>query len=156
FERFGHWALLWGIGLAIVATIPWAAQLITAKGGLAFLAGGMGGGLGTFFKSRQGKLPAWLLASLVALLLCYGFLVLAYSAGYWSCPHADLPTPPRDVRWILAILVVLSVVVGLVVNLNYLTLHHYYRDRLMEAFMPDVDNVRQNRSAAARIADAAL
>jgi predicted acylesterase/phospholipase RssA len=159
FETFGHWALLWAIGLTIVATIPWAAQLLSAKGGIAFLLSGMAGGLGSFFKSRgdgNGKVPPGLLASVAALLLCYGFLVLAFEIGTWSYDAAVLLAPPIGQRWVLVLALIPSIVVGSVVNLNYLTLHHYYRDRLMEAFMPDIDMVRRNQSGAARKANSAL
>jgi hypothetical protein len=35
------------------------------------------------------------------------------------------------------------------VNLNYISIHRYYRDRLMETFMPDIDNALQDRTGRA-------
>ncbi len=47
-----------------------------------------------------------------------------------------------------------SVALGWLTNLNYLTLHRFYRDRLMEAFMPDVERVEDNSSGPAFKAEA--
>ncbi|UUX50597.1 hypothetical protein NUH88_02635 [Nisaea acidiphila] len=40
---------------------------------------------------------------------------------------------------------VLAIVSGYFVNANYISLHRFYRDRLMEAFMPMPEAVRENR-----------
>ncbi len=38
--------------------------------------------------------------------------------------------------WLLICLVVLSLLLALVVNINHISIHRYYRNRLMEAYMP--------------------
>lgn len=44
--------------------------------------------------------------------------------------------------WVLFLVgLVWTLVFGLTVNINHLGLHRYYRDRLMEAFMPDFDRI---------------
>jgi len=43
---------------------------------------------------------------------------------------------------VMAGLALFSVVTGSIVNLNYVSLHRMYRDRLMETFMPNLDVVR--------------
>ena len=53
----------------------------------------------------------------------------------------------------LAGAVALSLLTGWVVNLNYISIHRYYRDRLMEAFMPRPDT--DGTTAAAVDADQA-
>ena len=39
----------------------------------------------------------------------------------------------------------LAIVTGFAVDLNLITIHRFYRDRLMEAFLPDVDQALRNR-----------
>ena len=50
---------------------------------------------------------------------------------------------------------VLAIVTGWLVDLNLITIHRFYRDRLMEAFLPDVDKALRNETAPARQADPA-
>ena len=50
---------------------------------------------------------------------------------------------------------ILAIVTGFAVDLNLITIHRFYRDRLMEAFLPDVDQALRNRTAPARQADSA-
>ena len=37
-------------------------------------------------------------------------------------------------------LIVLALATGWHVNLNYISIHRFYRDRLMESYMPDIDS----------------
>jgi hypothetical protein len=53
-------------------------------------------------------------------------------------------------------LAAVSVIAGLAANLNFTSLHRYYRDRLMEAFLPDIGAARENQTAPARRANKAL
>jgi hypothetical protein len=167
FERSAHWVLLWAVGLTVIGTLPFVAgavhRWIGAQGGVGFLVSGAAGGIWSFFKSRsseEGKLPLGTLAPIAALLFCYGFLILALdlSADAGMVPAA-LHALSTQFAWNRELLypafLVLAVALGLIVNLNYLTIHRYYRDRLMEAFMPDIALVRKNEAGAAREADPA-
>ena len=71
--------------------------------------------------------------------LVFGFLLLGYALSGLA---------PLFVPALLA-----SVIFGLIVNLNYVGFHRMYRNRLMEAFMPNSRNVRDNRWGAATEAD---
>ena len=53
-------------------------------------------------------------------------------------------------------LVVVTIILGFFVNLNYVGLHRMYRDRLMEIFMPNAKNVQENQWGPATEADVAL
>lgn len=48
---------------------------------------------------------------------------------------------------------VIAVSTGVFTNLNYISLGRFYRDRLVEAFMPDLQNVEQDEISAAALAD---
>ncbi len=167
FEKCAHWVLLWAVGLTVIGTLPWVAgavhQWIGNKGGFGFLVSGAAGGVVSFFKSRsskEGKIPLALLAPIAGLLFCYGFLILAFDIGW----RADVATstsfalwPPQawDRHLLYPACLLLAIALGFFVNLNYLTIHRYYRDRLMEAFMPDIALVQANRAGPARAADPA-
>ena len=56
-------------------------------------------------------------------------------------------------KWVLLVSVAISLVTGWFVNLNYISIHRYYRDRLMEAFMPHP--MTDGTTAAAENADKA-
>ncbi|MDH5762315.1 MAG: patatin-like phospholipase family protein [Nitrospinota bacterium] len=57
---------------------------------------------------------------------------------YWDQFHVIQANWP----WILFTLwLVASIILGWVTNLNFLSVHRYYRDRLMEAYMPDLSEL---------------
>jgi len=53
-------------------------------------------------------------------------------------------------------LAAITLVFGLLANLNYVGFHRMYRDRLMETFMPDRENILTNQWGPATEADGAL
>jgi hypothetical protein len=59
-----------------------------------------------------------------------------------------------SVVWIY-IFVLAAFVIGWFVDLNYVSIHRYYRDRLMEAFMPDPERALRNETGAAIAGDPA-
>ena len=74
--------------------------------------------------------------------------------GFWLAMRlvpATAPMRPSSIA-ILLVLLILAPLVALCVELNYTTLHRYYRDRLMKAFLPDLGSggmpVRRQASAA--------
>lgn len=83
-------------------------------------------------------------------LIIYGFLLGAYIIA------EDIIHTPFSTAGAAAGLAALIAVVGLVVNINYSSVHRMYRDRLMEAFTPDAESVCDNRWGFARRADTAL
>ena len=58
--------------------------------------------------------------------------------------------------WYFIGLVAVTGVLGFFVNLNYVGLHRMYRDRLMETFMPNAQNVKDNQWGPATQADVDL
>jgi len=120
-----------------------------AAAGLA--GGGLVASIMSIFKAQSGKegrIPLGLLAPLAFVLLVYGLLLLSYDAGLSLWVHSSLT------GWVpLLGGVVLAIWLGTHVNINYISIHRYYRDRLMELFMPDMDDVRDCNCAAT--ADAA-
>ncbi len=131
----------------------WAAGIVGAVASLIGLAGG-------FFEFLEKTAPKQngdrktkaasrsdLIVKLAAVLLIYGLLLLSYSL---ATVFAELP----NLGWIL--LASYAAATGFLVNLNYISLHRMYRDRLMETFLPDDEAVRENRWKPASEADKTL
>lgn len=86
-----------------------------------------------------------------AILIVYGLLLGAYIL---SGVLLDSDLKGILIRFVALLAVV--IVLGWFVNINYASLHRMYRDRLMEAFTPDIENVSQNKWGYAIGADNAL
>lgn len=65
--------------------------------------------------------------------LCYGLLFLSYLSSGLVLEHREYAWP--------YVVVLASVLTGFFVNLNYVSLHRMYRDRLAETFLPDPETV---------------
>ena len=76
-------------------------------------------------------------------LLLFGLLLLSYE--YFKHLNVDWSSASNPVKSVPLILfacwLISSIVLGCLTNLNYLYVHRYYRDRLMEAYMPDLSKL---------------
>jgi hypothetical protein len=132
------------------------AEEIHADGivGLLMSVGGSALGLWSRFRSNgdaAGNPPAWVGPVGVALVV-YGIGLVAYRVS--DVVFIERQVLP-DWWWLAGLLVVAAFAasVGYFVDLNETTLHRFYRDRLMEAFMPDM-GVRGRPERRANAADA--
>ena len=80
---------------------------------------------------RNEKVTLSVLAVLASIVLLYGVALVSYKLALWLWPLKNL-----DHAILLGSLLV-ALVTGFLVNLNYVSMHRYYRNRLMEAFMPE-------------------
>jgi len=80
-----------------------------------------------------------LLTFIATFSLFYGVMLLAYSFVY-TLINGD--TPGLFLAYIIWVLIALFT--GRYVNLNYVSVHRFYRDRLMETFMPNIRQVVEN------------
>ena len=155
YETRMPWILWPLLGAVTIASLPLAAEasfgFIGRFGGAAFVAIGLGVGLWSFLRPddswgvsfvRKRALP------LGALLALYGVLLFAYQCAQWLHDEAGLLE-----RAVAAILLVVALLSGWFVNLNYISVQRFYRDRLMEAFMPDIDRALRQEGGAAAEAD---
>jgi Patatin-like phospholipase len=164
FERRMRW-LLWITGtLLLLGSVPFA------TGGLhgwvlgsSFSLIGLVSGLMAFVKSAQpprsgaasaggAVIPGSWIASIGAAFLLYGVLLVSFAFGWWAA-KGEAGLVVSGVVLFLAVLV--AGLTGWFVDLNLITIHRFYRDRLMEAFLPDVDNALHNETAPAMAADSA-
>jgi Patatin-like phospholipase len=167
-RRFERWMRipLWLIGvLLLLASLPYVVgELHGWLLGSSFSLVGVASGLLAFVrttqqpKSRAEKQASWAIpsswiASFGAAFLLYGVLLVSYAFGWWA--QGGDPLLGLAPSWVLLGALILAMGTGLAVDLNLTTIHRFYRDRLMEAFLPDVDQALRNATGPARQADAA-
>jgi len=138
--------LLWSVVvLLVLGSLPIVAERRAewmAAASASMTLSGVLSGIWAFFKSQKeakgrGRIPLGVLAWLGSGLLAYGLLLGAYLIAQ----HVFGQRLERDpiTALLLAVgLAAVAAVLGWFVNANYLSIHRYYRDRLMETFMPDV------------------
>ncbi|MFK5986495.1 MAG: patatin-like phospholipase family protein [Pseudomonadota bacterium] len=123
--------------LLIISTLPLAnfylADKFAAFGSLAVLVG-----IGILFKNFitgliKTKLPTGILVTLGAFLFIYGLLLVSLQLAIYL-------QGTLEPIFIIPIVIFVAIL-GYVVNINYIAIHRYYRDRLMESFMPNLDVV---------------
>jgi hypothetical protein len=165
FEQSMRWPL-WCIGaLLLVASVPFVVGGLHGwLLGSSFSLIGLGSGFLAFVRTMQPRkskaeqeaswaIPSSWIASFGAGFLLYGVLLVAYAFGWWVAEGS--PLLGISPFWILLCALVLALLTGRVVDLNLITIHRFYRDRLMEAFLPDVDKALRNQTAPAHDADSA-
>lgn len=106
---------------------------ITGALGVISTIGGMVFGIFSFFASKKRGNTG---AAIGAALLLFGLLYGAYFLAGILSPSSD--------RWSLPTALAIggaALLLAFFTNINYLSLHRFYRDRLMETFMPDVGKV---------------
>ncbi|MFN0193462.1 MAG: patatin-like phospholipase family protein [Aestuariivirga sp.] len=138
FERnFGR-ALLAAVLLAIVGSLPLVHSYI------GYRVGGTGAALGLIFAAGgnlwgrfagHGRFTS-LFIVVGAALACYAVLLIGYSFAIDATQEGASATH----RAILAGSICVALFMGWFVNTNHIGLHRFYRDRLMEAFLPDYGN----------------
>jgi len=135
YEIYSKWLLIITGVFLILSSLPTAyAKLGEFMGSIAVSSGGL---LATVFsilgsqKKGGGKIPLGLLAPVALILMVYGILLLAFSGAiHFTHIHDGL-------KWAGLLVVLLSVWLSRRVNINHISIHRYYRDRLMELFMPN-------------------
>ena len=155
YETLAPWLLGPLAGAATLASLPHAANASFARigefGGAIFVAAGLGVGLWSFLRPDDGWGAAFVrkrALPLGALSALYGVLLFAYQSALWLRIDASAAT-----LWGAALLLGVAVASGRFVNINYISVQRFYRDRLMEAFMPDLDRALDRRGGPAPAAD---
>ena len=153
-ERFAATLIAAIALLLLIGSLPaihdYLADGFGSMGPLAMLLG-IAGAMRSFLAARpdgQVKSEPDLLANLAAGLFLFGFFLVTYALAY------ALSGQPRVILDIL-LLAAVSAVFGTQANINYTSIHRYYRDRLMETFMPDIPGALKDQTGAARGADQA-
>jgi hypothetical protein len=105
-------------------------------------------------KDNSSGMLSDILIYLAAIGLIYGLMILAYN---WSGLFFENAEKNDNLNWMSFIFfIAVTFVFGFFVNLNLIGPHRIWRDRLMEAFMPDKNAVEENKWKPATHADSAL
>ena len=150
FERGVRWLLWAGLAFFVLGSLPLLSGWLQGYGYGSVLIG-ITGGLWSFVRSARvtrTTSPVAVLAPLASILILYGLAFASYEIA-----QCYLKSHSEYANWALAAAVLVSLATGWHVNLNYISIHRYYRDRLMEAFMPRPDT--DGTTAAATEADKA-
>lgn len=115
-------------------------------------------GLWQYKKAKNKETNTGIKSSLLiyagAVALFYGIILFAYMAA--TQYFLSLDTLSMAQPWMFVGLVLLTLFFGLVVNLNYIGPHYLWRNRLMEAFMPNKKAVETKSWQPSVEADSAL
>lgn len=149
FEKNTRWLLWIGVSLLAVGFIPNIAIRFIDRiyapdfsfgellGPVIFILtflGGIGGAEKSYFnldRDNKGNLPISVIAPLACVFLLAVLVIVSYIIAMWYIHAAG------DFAWLVfCVWLFFSIVTGFYVNLNYISIHRYYRDRIMEAFMP--------------------
>lgn len=157
FDSHAGMILIVAAFLLLVGLIPWMADTVVAAGlayektttlvGMLTAIGGIVSGLyGHLVQAQRasGDLKSRWIATIAAALFMYFVAVSAYLVVdliFANVPKLPLLFPAlkhwgMEISVVIAGSVVFAILFGLFTNLNHLGLHRFYRDRLMEAFMP--------------------
>jgi hypothetical protein len=159
FESATPWVLIPFMVLLILGSIPLVSLFVDGNGwtiGSVMTAAGSALGLWSRLvpKESGSGIPAWV-GPIAAPLVIYGLVLIGYVlSGQCFAPGDTFPMTGPAI--LLAVAVLIALAVGFVVDLNETTLHRFYRDRLMEAFMPDVDEAGVPKGSRAKSADGGL
>jgi hypothetical protein len=155
FRRMSGSLLAVALGALVFWSIPLLDQFL-ARHAATWWASASASGLGTvgsvyqFWRGRahtpQPSLLARLRLVVTAALVAYGLLLAAYLVA-----HCHLLATDPGIAGLVAL--GLSALFGLYVNTNYSGIARLYRDRLMEAFLPDTHSVAENHWGLATTAD---
>lgn len=145
-----------GAAAALVATSPPGPIPPAAPGGdvplhifLLYLASGAAALYGFYQGHIRGKLGPGSAVVVIAgsILLVFGAALIAHNVAgkivaahwFWEWFQEDNPNLAKAAVALSVIAVLMALALAIFVNVNDMSLSRFYRDRLMEAFMPDID-----------------
>ncbi|MCP3473836.1 hypothetical protein NLM33_26325 [Bradyrhizobium sp. CCGUVB1N3] len=159
-EIYGGKLLVAVIGLSLLAAIPYVYQLLvwitgdqneprakSAIGVLSVVSSVATGIYGHLTRNTESSSLTKYVASLGAALFLYSIAIIAYLLAIAVMPH-DTPSEMLDAfrndqpQALILVWIGLAVGFAFTTNINYLGLYRFYRDRLMEAFMPSPDSIK--------------
>ncbi len=123
----------------------WIGALSTLFGALS--------GIFAFFKTssgKKGRIPMGLVVTVATAALWFGLLLLAYHCAIRLTEGANGP----GLLTAIVVIAIGALLLGRLANINYLSIHRYYRDRLMELFMPDIEKALDGAIATRAAASA--
>lgn len=96
---------------------------------------------------KTGRVPLGLVVSVAVAALLFGVTLFAYTVASGIAAAIGCSTLPG--WFFLAFSLLITLLFAFLTNINHISIHRYYRDRLMETFMPDLNNVLSGHYAKA-------
>jgi hypothetical protein len=166
FERWTGYSLPWTTIILALGTVPIVPYLVVndktgylkAAVGLIGTASGAISGIAGHLAQSQKEVPSdntrWILMAASAVFL-YFVAVLAYSIAQIALDPGPVFGDDYQnlIRGVVFASGVLAIVLGWRTNVNYVGLHRFYRDRIMEAFMPAAASVSNDKVGPSDDAD---
>lgn len=161
FEIRAGWSLPWITIMLALGTVPVIPYLFINKAGFAAkvavgalslvsgLYAAVFGHRAQTDQSAPGDLSRWILMAASAIFI-YSIAVVSYTiAQFWFAPEflfasSESLLGQNLIRAGITLWVIIAMLLMFGTNTNYVGLHRFYRDRLMEAFMPDPAVVTRN------------
>ncbi|MDH5330354.1 MAG: patatin-like phospholipase family protein [Aquincola sp.] len=163
YDVLTHWLFVVAIAAFVIGALPWTHEFLAkhdllslrswldllgqvqgnkpaAVGAVATVVGVIGS-LWGYLQARSDKkprVPTALVVWAASIILMFGVLLLAFVLTR----RLNL-TPGIGAIGIVAVALGILVLFGWVPEANYLSLHRFYRDRLLELFMPDLRELRK-------------
>jgi hypothetical protein len=162
-ESIMGWAFIPSIALLASSTIPllpsygWGQAAHITIGGAFGLLSGVGSalyGYYTFLRNIVPSLIGQIVATLGAIIYLYATFVVAYVLAVIMLHYKNLP-----IDWNAQLLtglvtaMIVAFAIGFFANINYVGFHRFYRDRLMETFMPTDASVTRMQANYSPVAD---
>ena len=130
-------------------------DLLSLWSGLSITLLGLLSGIMAFFKTKSikpGWVPLGLMVGVGVGALLFGIVLLSYTLALAVVTTVGSNVFHASLFWYT---LVATLVFALFTNINHISIHRYYRDRLMETFMPDINDVMQGEYAKAAASDRA-
>ena len=165
YEILTHWLFVFTLAMLVVGGLPWLHELLVrhnlmnpaqwlallgpgdktqpAAAGVVATVIGVIGNVWGFLQARSGKkpiIPTGLVVGVASTALAFGLLLLVFILTRWL--NLNLAS---DVNaWILGTAGAVLILIGWMPEANYVSLHRFYRDRLLELFLPDLNVINHD------------
>jgi hypothetical protein len=154
FDLYMKWFFVFTLVFVLLASLPSVYAALSATitspesrtlfGALGLVIGAVSGLYGHFVQAQRvaPKYASRWAATIGSALFLYGLVMASYIGGLLYVDPAAYGVSDITAFWITTIfpaIVLFSLLLGAFSNLNHLGLHRFYRDRLMEAFLPTTE-----------------
>jgi hypothetical protein len=149
-DRSAGRLLMFGTGFLVVGSIPLVYDMLSSGRLHDWLHAAMSsitvGGALSVAGALWGRAKGSELRGLRAFFISAGLTLAIYGLFLWFYHLLHGAQPFVPIHWLIAALFV-SALIGLFGNINYVSMHRFYRNRLMEAYMPEVPGVATRANA---------
>ena len=136
-----------GLGSAAKITIGGVVGLLSGVGSALY-------GYYTFLRNIVPGLVGQIISTIAGIVYLYATFVVAYALAVALLHYKNLPIE-WNVSFLIGLITMICIAfgIGFFANINYVGFHRFYRDRLMETFMPTDASVTRMQATWSPVAD---